>query len=90
MTEKRRGIAIRAKVSGSAVSSFRSPIYPTPSVSVSVFRFFVKRFSVPSNRARAKGLFIKINIFNSTIYGDIKKDAPYNPRPLPTAAPEDR
>jgi hypothetical protein len=54
MTEKRRGMATRAKVSGSAVSSFRSPIYVISRVNVSVSRLFVNRFSFPSSRAGAK------------------------------------
>jgi hypothetical protein len=65
MTEKRRGMTTRAKANGSAVSSFRSPIYVTLPVNVSVSKLFVNFFSAPSSRAGAKGLYI--DIFYSTI-----------------------
>jgi 3-hydroxypropionate dehydrogenase (NADP+) len=69
MTEKRRGIATRAKANGSLVRSFRSPIYVPLPYSVSVSGTSIKqsprRFSPRSNA---------LSIIHYTISEDINKD----------------
>jgi hypothetical protein len=56
--EKRRGMATRAKVKGSWTNSFRSPIYVTPPLNVSLSRLCIKHSSSPFNLWRSKGLSI--------------------------------
>jgi hypothetical protein len=57
MTEKRRGMATRAKANGSLVRSFRSPIYITPPFDISVSSLSIKHSSGPFNPFNDDSIF---------------------------------
>jgi hypothetical protein len=71
MMEKRRGMAARAKVNGSLIKSFRSPMDSTPPFSLVSPSPSVKDSSSPFKSLGA-GIFCLLQ--NSTIYGYINKE----------------
>jgi hypothetical protein len=66
ITEKRRGMATRANDSGSLVSSFNSPIYIPPPVSVPIPLFFISFSAGGKEQEHFGKLYHKILQYRTT------------------------